>query len=157
MERDYSYTNQLAAAVRMVNPVLSFDKAFEFIPYDKVSIRPAGLPYSIWELATHIRIAQHNYLQMAESANFTPLKWPDEFWPKANNPSEAEWNQCINDIHRDRESLAYLISEKKDVLTVPLTYANGQSTLDLILKAARHNSYHTGEVVVLRRLLGIWP
>lgn len=156
MAKENKYTEELSAAMGKANPVLSFDDAFKGIPYNKIHERPNGLPYSIWELATHLCIAQHTYLHTAKDPGFKSPKWPDEFWPTEKNPSEKEWNQCLKDIHDDNEEWTKLVREKGDKLFEPLAHAGGVSTFDLALKSARHSSYHAGEVVVVRRLLGIW-
>lgn len=156
MQKEDIYIEQLTSAMNNANPVLTFDDAFKGIPYDKISDRPNGLPYSIWELSQHLRIAQHTYLHTGKDENFKAPKWPDEFWPKEKHPSEKEWEECLKAIHSDREELLALIREKKSTLAEPLAHAKGRSLFDLALAAARHSSYHTGEIVVLRRLLGIW-
>lgn len=156
MENENSFIEQFAPAMQNANPVLSFDDAFKEIPYNKISERPAGLPYSIWELSEHLRIAQHTYLHLGKDSNFTSPKWPDEFWPTQNNPTREQWNDCLNGIHDDRQELIALLRQKKDRLSAPLAHADGRSLLDLALAAMRHSSYHAGEIVVLRRLLGIW-
>jgi len=156
MSTSNSYDEKLASALDKANPVLSFDDVFKDIPFSKIHERPNGLPYSIWELSEHLRIAQHTYLHVGKDAGFKSPKWPDEFWPKKKNPTEKEWEQCLNEIHSDRREMAALIRENRDQLLDPLDHANGQTLFDLALAAARHSSYHAGEVVVLRRLLGIW-
>lgn len=156
MDNTNLYATQLASSLNGANPVLSFERVFEGIPFEKVSIRPAGLPYSIWELASHLRIAQNTYLNTARDATFKAPKWPDQFWPQRNSPTEEEWNQCVKMIHEDRASLANLILQKGALIAQPLAHTNGLSIIDIALKTARHNSYHAGEIIILRRLLGIW-
>jgi uncharacterized damage-inducible protein DinB len=38
----------------------------------------------------------------------------------------------------------------------PFSYGNGQNLLREALLIADHTSYHTGQIVLLRRLLGDW-
>ena len=42
-------------------------------------------------------------------------------------------------------------------LYTPFAWGDGQNLLHEALLIADHNSYHTGELLVLRRLLGAWP
>lgn len=34
---------------------------------------------------------------------------------------------------------------------------SGKSPLEMLIAVAAHNSYHAGQAVVLRQLLGMWP
>lgn len=154
MQNDYA--TQLIAALKKPNPVLFYEDAFKDIPYSKVNIRPAGLPYSLWEQCFHLRTAQHNMLLDCKEPGHKALKWPDEFWPKENNPSENEWNKCLEDIKNDREEMISLIEKSKDKLLDPLPGNAEKTIFSRALAMARHNSYHSGEVLVLRRLLGLW-
>ena len=42
-------------------------------------------------------------------------------------------------------------------LTESFAWGNGQNLLQEVITLIDHNSYHTGELLALRRLLGIWP
>ncbi|HEV2830766.1 MAG TPA: DinB family protein, partial [Hanamia sp.] len=53
---------QLTALLNKGNAHVSLDEALENINLDLLGERPAGLPYSIWQLAEHIRIAQWDIL-----------------------------------------------------------------------------------------------
>lgn len=151
-----SYSEQLVAALKKPNPVLFYEDAFKNISYEKVHIRPSGLPYSIWEQCYHLRTAQHNILLDCKEPGHKKLKWPEEFWPKSNNPTEAEWNQCLEDIQKDREQMIDLINNSEDQLLESLPDNPDETIFSRAMAMARHNSYHTGEILVLRRLLGIW-
>ncbi len=41
-------------------------------------------------------------------------------------------------------------------LTAPLPHGNGQTLLRELLLVLDHTAYHLGELVVVRRALGIW-
>ncbi len=155
MSTSNSYDEKLASALDKANPVLSFDDVFKDIPFSKIHERPDGLPYSIWELSEHLRIAQHTYLHVGKDAGFKSPKWPDEFWPKKKTPTEKEWEQCLNEIHSDRREMAALIRENRDQLLDPLDHAMARPYS--IWRLPRRAIAAIMRVrVVLRRLLGIW-
>ena len=49
-------------------------------------VKPEHMPYSIWQLVEHIRIAQWDMLQFCKDADHKSPKWPDDYWPKEPAP-----------------------------------------------------------------------
>jgi uncharacterized damage-inducible protein DinB len=90
--------------------------------------------------------------------SYKPRKWPDEYWPKnAEPPSRTAWTKCIQQIDEDREAFEKLLKKADDAeLAKPFAWGNGQTLLREALLIADHAAYHTGELIVLRRLLGAW-
>ena len=52
--------------------------------------------------------------------------------------------------------MAKLVADKKTNLYAPIPHGSGQTVLREALLVADHNSYHLGQMVLLRRLLGAW-
>ena len=59
-------------------------------------------------------------------------------------------------ILKDRKKFEALIARPEADLMKPFRWGTGQNLLREALLVADHAAYHTGELVVLRRLLGIW-
>ena len=125
------------------------------IPADKRGIKPDNLPYSIWQLAEHIRIAQWDMLEFSKDGSHESPKWPDKYWPEESSPSDdAAWNKTIDSINTDREAFIDLLKSGDIYAQIP--HGAGQTILREALQMADHNAYHTSEIILLRRLLGIW-
>jgi DinB superfamily len=138
---------------------VGFDKAVDGIAADKRGVRPAGFEHSPWQLVEHLRIAQDDILDFCVSPKYVHnLKWPDDYWPKDPAPADDKaWIQSIASFELTREELKKLAREVKD-LTAPVPTGKPQQTyLRGILLAADHVSYHVGQIVLVRRALGIWP
>jgi hypothetical protein len=86
------------------------------------------------------------------------MKWPDDYWPKdAEPPTESAWDEAIASVLRDRKSLEALIEASSDTgLAEPFAWGEGQTLFREALLIIDHAGYHTGELIVLRRLLGAW-
>ncbi len=139
------------------NAHASFDDALKDLQLSILGERPPNVPYSIWQLAEHIRIAQWDILEFSKSAKHVSPKWPDEYWPKETKPSsEGAWGKCVEAIKADRQEFINLIENAGDDLYKPFEHGDGQSLLKEALLIADHNSYHTGEIIIIRRLLGAW-
>jgi hypothetical protein len=139
------------------NAHISFDKALKNMPFALLGEKPGNLPYSIWQITEHIRIAQWDLLEFSRNPNHVSPEWPDGYWPKESSPElEESWKQCIHQIQKDRASFIELIKNAGDKLYEPFEHGTGQSLLKEALVLADHNSYHTGEIIVVRRLLNAW-
>lgn len=140
------------------NAHVSLDEALENIPLKLLGKKAPDLPYSLWQIAEHIRIAQADILNFSKDSHYESPKWPDEYWPKEAEPtSDEEWKKCVKEIKRDRENFIALLKNSTGNLFVPFEYGNGQTLLREALVLADHNSYHTGEIIILRRILDNWP
>jgi len=140
------------------NAHVSLDESLKNIPFELLGKKPRGLPYSLWRIAGHIRIAQSDILEFSRDANYRSPKWPEGYWPKKAKPSsEQEWENCLEQIKKDRTDFIGLLKNSSENLFRVFEYGNGQTLLREALVLADHNSYHTGEIIVLRRLLNNWP
>src|SRR5258708_141610 len=139
------------------NAHISLDKALENMPFSLLGERPGNLPYSTWQITEHIRIAQWDILEFSHSSKHVSPKWPDGYWQKETAPKSGDsWEKCIQQIGADRTSFTELIKNAGDNLYKPFEYGNGQNLLKEALVLADHNSYHTGEIIIIRRLLNEW-
>jgi uncharacterized damage-inducible protein DinB len=57
---------------------------------------------------------------------------------------------------RDREALTALALDRKTDLFARVPHGTGQTYLRELLLAADHTAYHLGQMVAVRRALGIW-
>lgn len=134
---------------------VGFKDAVEAIPFDALGEKPHGLPYSIWQLVSHIKIAQWDMLEFSKDGSHQSPKWPDSYWPKETAPSnEQEWEDTLKATDEDLQSFIALLDSADIYAAIP--HGDGQSVLREALQIADHNAYHIAEIVVIRRLQGIW-
>jgi hypothetical protein len=138
----------------------TFEDAVADFPAALRGVVPKGLPYSAWQIVEHIRIAQHDILTFSDNTDgsYKPMKWPEDYWLKdAEPPTETAWDEAIASVLRDRKSLEALIDASSHAgLTEPFAWGEGQTLFREALLVIDHAGYHTGELIVLRRLLGAW-
>ena len=137
---------------------VSFDTAVDEIPPDTRGARAPGFEHSPWQLVEHIRIAQEDILDFCVNAGYRhTMKWPDDYWPTdAAPPSENAWTGSVASFTRSREELKRLARDAEDLTALVPTGKKQQTYLRAILLAADHAAYHVGQLVALRRALGIW-
>jgi len=133
------------------------DAAFEAFPHELRGVRPSGFRHSAWELLEHTRLAQRDILDFVRDPEYPEKRWPDDYWPTAPAPtSEDAWEHSLRGYREDRAALRSLVLDPDADLLSPIPHGDGQTLLREVLLAADHAAYHTGQVVLLRRALGIW-
>jgi len=136
---------------------LDWKTAFEGIPPKLCGVRPVGLPHSAWDLLEHMRIAQWDMLEFSRNPKHVSPDWPSGYWPETAAPVKATaWEKSLKLFARDLAAMKKLVTSPKNDLFAPLPNGNGQTLLQEALQCADHNSYHLGQVVLVRRLLGAW-
>jgi hypothetical protein len=136
---------------------VTFEAVTDGIPRELRGKQAPGLPYSPWQLVEHIRRAQWDILDFCRNANYQELKWPDDYWPPTvAPPSPAAWDESLEQFKVDRRELQDLALAPRIILTSKIPHGKGQTYLREFVLAADHTAYHVGQLVAVRRLLGIW-
>jgi uncharacterized damage-inducible protein DinB len=150
--RDY-----LARVLDWEEAHVGFDKAIDGIPADKRGARATGFDHSPWQLLEHMRLAQEDIYDFCVNATYEhTMKWPDDYWPQPAPASEAAWATSIASFVQTRDKMKALAREVKDLNAKVPTGKGHQTYLRAILLAADHTAYHVGQLVAVRRALGIW-
>jgi hypothetical protein len=149
--------NELTDLIKGGNAHVTLAEALEGVPANLRAVIPDNLPYSIWQLLEHIRIAQKDIIDFSISKDYKTLIWPDEYWPKPTDQvSDEQWEDSVKEIHDDQQRFFHLLQNDEKDLFSPLPWGSGQNIVREAMLIADHNSYHTSEIIVARRLLGIW-
>lgn len=147
--------NELKRVLNGGGAHVGFIDATKDLPFQLLGEKPHQLPYSIWQLTEHIRIAQWDMLEFCKDSNHKSPKWPDEYWPKEVAPKdENSWKETLKQINNNLQEFTALLDSQN--LFDPIPHGTGQSLLREAIQIADHTAYHIAEVVVIRRLLGAW-
>jgi uncharacterized damage-inducible protein DinB len=154
-----AFRDQLVRVLDWEDAHVGFGKAAEGIPPEKRGARAAGFEHSPWQLLEHLRLAQEDILDFCVNAAYEhTLKWPDDYWPiDPAPPSEKAWADSLASYARSLEAFKRIAREVEDLTAkVPTGKAN-QTYLRAILLTADHTAYHVGQLIAVRRALGVWP
>jgi hypothetical protein len=136
---------------------VGFDTAIDGIPADKRGMKAPGFEYSAWQLLEHMRLAQDDILDFCVNPQYVhSLTWPDDYWPSPAPPNAEAWTGSINSFAQSRDRMKALARDVDDLTAEVPTGTDGQTYLRAILLVADHTAYHVGQLVALRRALGIW-
>jgi hypothetical protein len=151
--------SQLKALLKGGQAHATFDQAVENFPVEQRGTVPENLPYSAWQLLEHIRITQRDILNFCAppTGGYQPLEWPKDYWPDSPAPPHSSsWDNTIAVIRTDLEKIQDLVANPSSDLYKTFRWGEGQNLLREAMLVADHNAYHLGELVLLRRLLGVW-
>jgi hypothetical protein len=83
--------------------------------------------------------------------------WPKGYWPaKDSTVDEAGWQATLTQIRHDQQRFIDLLENPATDLFKPLPHGDGQNILREALLIGDHGAYHTGEIILIRRLLKAW-
>jgi uncharacterized damage-inducible protein DinB len=130
-----------------------FDSAVDDVPAALRGKRPAGVPHSAWELLEHVRIAQTDILEYSLNAVHVSPEFPDGYWPPSPEPpSETAWDESVAKFRATRAAITALVSDESTDLFAKIPQGTATLLAQLLL-IADHNTYHLGQLVLVRRML----
>ena len=137
---------------------VGFDAAVEGIAPERRAASPTGIPFSPWQLLEHLRLTQHDILDFCRNPNYKEREWPKDYWPPSPAPpTPSAWEESVAAFRRDRDALEKLAADSSVDLFARIPHGSGQTYLRELLLVADHSAYHVGQVILVRRGLGIWP
>lgn len=151
------FRTQLSIHLMGGEAFMPVDEMLKKIPLEKVGLRPEGLPYSFYELFFHITFAQKDILEYTISGEYETSEWPDDYWPDSKAPKDEEaWEKLKKEYFDDRNMLKEYIMDKKNKLEDPVRNSEDHTLLRELLLVIEHSAYHTGQLLTVMRLLGVY-
>lgn len=158
MDRDAALREHVIDLLSARQAHCTFETAVANVPPVHRGTRPENVPYSVWELVEHIRRAQHDILVYCQELNYQMPDWPDDFWPEESAPSGSEaWSDSISQVQADRDAMCKLVRDDTVNLHDTVPSSDEHTYLREALLVADHTAYHVGQIVTVRRQLGLWP
>ena len=157
MQTDRQLRQHLVKLLKGGDAHADFDTAVGKFPASLRGKRPEHAEHSAWEVLEHLRIAQWDILEFSRNPRHKSPEFPVGYWPPTQTPPNAEaWDKSAEAFRKDQKAFCDLVSDEPTDLFAKDSHGEGQTVLREALVAADHNSYHLGELVLLRRILGAW-
>ncbi len=135
----------------------SLESFIDKIPFEKLGERPYNLPYSFYELFYHIVFAQKDILEYSISGDYKTSNWPEDYWPNKSAPQNREaWEKLKKDYFDDRDILENFLMDPKNDLNISVRNSENHTLLRETLLVIEHTAYHTGQMLIILRLLGLY-
>jgi uncharacterized damage-inducible protein DinB len=157
-DKDAALREHLVQLLRAGSAHVDTLTALKGFPAKLYGTKPENSPHSGWELLEHMRFTLHDIWDFSTNDKYVEKKFPEDYWPaSAEPPSKEAWNDSIRALEEDLAAFEKLVKDPHSNLYAQIPWGEKEHTLlREVLLAADHNSYHTGEIVFLRRLLGAW-
>jgi hypothetical protein len=128
-------------------------EVFAGLDWKRAGVRPTGVVHSAFETLNHISFWQDWAVRWLDGKDPETPPHAAGSWPGSRAPaSSAVWRRAVTRLGkglRDLETHA----RKADLLT----RVGAKTRLEMLHTIGSHNSYHAGQVVELRQMLGSWP
>jgi uncharacterized damage-inducible protein DinB len=126
---------------------------FAGLDWKVVGTRPEGVPHSLFQLLNHLTYWKDWVVKWLDGENPPIPKHASGGWPGSPTPASArEWQRAARGFRSGLDRLARQ-SREADLLAT----RGKHSRLGMLQTIASHNSYHLGQAVLLRQMLGTWP
>ncbi len=128
-------------------------KVFDGLDWTLAGKRPAKGTHSVFEVLMHVAYWEDWGVKWCHGEKPPIPKHASGCWTKAPAPKNAmEWKRTVDNFQRRHAELESCVDE------ADLSEVIGQkSRLEMLQALASHTSYHVGQVVLLRQMLGSWP
>ena len=128
-------------------------QVFSGLDAQAAGTQPENLPHTLFQILSHIVYWQEWVVKWLDGEKPRVPKHASGSWPATAAPAnEKEWQTIVKRFQDGLKQLE-LNSREADLLAG----SGKQSRLEMLQAIASHNSYHIGQAVVLRQVLGKWP
>ncbi|MFO8065179.1 MAG: DinB family protein [Spirochaetota bacterium] len=135
---------------------ISFADAIEEFPIELAGARVEGLAHTMWHLVYHAQLVQWDIVDFIRNEDHDSPSYPGGFWPDSDGPeSPLQWVETVDRFAEDLAWMRRLITDPDQDLFAPFAHGAGHNLFHEALTLADHNSYHIGQIVDLRMLLGV--
>jgi uncharacterized damage-inducible protein DinB len=152
---DDTIRKYLLASLQGRKAHLSFEETVKDFPDDYYNRKIPGIQYSCWDLLEHLRLAQWDILDFIVNPDYKSKQWPDGYWTKDKGDTE-KWESSVNKCLKDLRDLEAMVNDHTIDLYSPIPHAPDYTIFQEIILVINHNSYHTGQLLMMRKGLGIW-
>ena len=128
-------------------------RVFSGLDFKLAGARPRGVQHSLYQLLNHMSYWQDWVLRWLDGDEPPIPAHASGSWPGATEPaSRRQWEEAVAKFN---EALRQL---ERNARRAELLSGQGRkSRLEMLQTIGSHNSYHAGQAVLLRQLIGKWP
>lgn len=158
MDPDTILRRQLIGLLGGGNAHMVFAEIIADFPLDSINGKAPDIPYSPWQFLEHMRIAQWDILEFIRNPDHVSPQYPEGYRPRSDEMADAElWRKTLDCFTADLTALQDMVADQDIDLFLPIPHAPDYTILREVLVIASHNSYHMGELALLRQIMGLWP
>jgi hypothetical protein len=133
---------------------MDFDSFVSDLDITLANRKITRLPYTIWHVLEHMRIAQWDILEFSRDVKHVSPPFPEGYWPPPNSETDAsQFKSTVSRFRADLKAMQELVANRNVDLLKPIPHGDGQTMLREALLVADHNAYHLGALAVMKRIV----
>jgi len=136
----------------------------EDIPAEIARRQVGAFPHSIGQIVFHLNYWMNYDLRRIRGEKPAYPEHAAESWPETEKPADAqEWDRLRRDLAWFLDEYAKLAQSTPEELAREIEpmhegHKKVAGTLEAMLwQTVAHNSYHVGQIAMMRRAMGAWP
>jgi uncharacterized damage-inducible protein DinB len=127
--------------------------ALDGMPWELAGCKPEGAPHSVFEIVNHLVYWQDFSIAWIDGKRLATPEHAAESWPGEVAPEgESQWFERVAEFKRGFAAL-----EERIASLDPFDECGPKTVLEIIQLISSHNSYHIGQISLLRRMVDAWP
>ena len=132
----------------------------EGITHEHAARRPPGDTHSIWELVLHVTGWRN---EVARRATGEPAAEPAAGdWPTVGEPTAERWQAALAALDASHQNLVKVVERITDQRLLEPTndprnrpLGTGVSYYQLLHGIVQHDAYHSGQIAIVKKVLGL--
>src|SRR5512144_2754628 len=97
-----AFRENLVELLRGASAHITPEDALKGVNLKMCTVRPDGMPHSMWDLFEHMRITQHDILHYMLDPAWKSPAWPEGYWPgRKEHLTQKEWSGSITAFTSD--------------------------------------------------------
>jgi len=158
MQKDAAMRKELLTLLDGGHAHMSLAEVLAGFPLEHVNAKPPNSPYSCWHILEHMRIAQWDIVEFIRNPAHVSPAYPQGYRPRSEAHTDAAgWQDSVERLLKDLAALKAMVRDPQMDLLAPIPHAPDYTLFQEALTAADHLAYHTGELAIMRQILGLWP
>ncbi len=128
----------------------SLRELLDGVTAETAAAKPLPAAHSIWELVLHIA-GWENVVRRRLAGEVLPDLADEENFPAIQNPSEAAWQQTLQELARNHHALREAIAKLDDAQLAESVPGKSYSVYGMLHGVIQHDLYHAGQIALLKK------
>ena len=144
---------QLLFALRGGNAHVPIKRAITNVPLKHINSKLPEFDHTPFQLLDHLRRAQLDIINFIEDKNYKSPDWPIGFWTDETDADELAWKNTAEEFYNGLDRMEKFIKDDKIDLFAEIPHAAQYTIFREVLVLASHNSYHLGQLMLMKKAL----
>ena len=154
MDQKAVIRKQLLFSLRGGNAHKAIKRGINHFPIALINKKIPNVDYTPWQLLDHLRRAQIDIIKFFTDAGYKSPDWPKGYWSDKNETvDEDKWKKTVEEFFEGLDVMEKFVKDDKYDLFANIPHAPQYTTFREVLVLSNHNSYHLGQLMLMRKML----